>query len=114
MRSVFLAVFSIVQQFKFSAKLYSTPVTWAKKCHLIGGQMTWRLSRLLPMYVTFFIDHPHSRDLLISSSGVACGASVLVLSFTKMMKARNEGACNIVCMKTLFFVFSFLFLVSSK
>ena len=28
------------------------------------------------------------------------------------MKARNEGACNIVCMKTLFFVFSFLFWVS--
>lgn len=26
-----------------------------------------------------------------------------------MMKARNEGVCNIVCMKTLFFVFSFLF-----
>ncbi|KAL9956037.1 hypothetical protein ACROYT_G037456 [Oculina patagonica] len=25
------------------------------------------------------------------------------------MKARNEGACNIVCMKTLFFVFNFLF-----
>lgn len=29
-----------------------------------------------------------------------------------MMKARNEGACNIVCMKTLFFVFTFLFLLA--
>jgi len=26
-----------------------------------------------------------------------------------MMKARNEGFCNIVCMKTLFFVFNFIF-----
>ena len=56
----------------------------------------------------------HSRDLLISCSCIACGSSVLLLSHTKMMKARNEGACNIVCMKTLFFVFTFLFLVSSK
>ena len=71
-------------------------------------------SRLLPMFMNFCIDHRHSRDLQISSSGVACGSSVLVLSLTKMMKARNEGACNIVCMKTLFFVFTFLFLVSSK
>lgn len=64
--------------------------------------------------MNFCIDHLHSRDLQISSSGVACGLSVLVLSHTKMTKARNEGACNIVCMKTLFFVFTFLFLVSSK
>ena len=28
------------------------------------------------------------------------------------MKGRNEGFCNIVCMKTLFFVFNFIFWVS--
>ena len=71
-------------------------------------------SRLLPMFMNLCIDQLHSRDLQISSSSVARGSSVLVLSLTKMMKARNEGACNIVCMKTLFFVFTFLFLVSSK
>lgn len=67
--------------------------------------------RLLPMFMNFCIDL-HSIDLLISSGCVACGSSVLHLPYTKMMKARNEGACNIVCMKTLFFVFTFLFLVS--
>lgn len=39
----------------------------------------------------------------------SCGISVLFLTPTETMKARDEGFCNIVCMKTLFFVFNFIF-----
>ena len=42
----------------------------------------------------------------------SCGISVLLL--TETMKARDEGFCNIVCMKTLFFVFNFIFWVSES
>lgn len=104
--------FPLSSNLNFPQNFTSTPVTWVEMCYLIGGQMTWRLSRLLPMFMNFCIDQ-HSRDLLISSSCLGCGWSVLLLSHTKMVKARNEGACNIVCMKTLFFVFTFLFLVSN-
>ena len=44
----------------------------------------------------------------------SCGISVLFLTPTETMKARDEGFCNIVCMKTLFFVFNFIFWVSES